>query len=129
MSAEKDPLIHQPPNYNNAGVPAQNPAYPGYAPNPYPPQTYPPSAPPQAAPVYPASFGDSSVACVCPNCHKHIITELNYVVGILTILISCIVFLLICWPCFWIPCVIDSLKDVEHRCPNCRWVIGTHKRL
>ncbi|KAI6652703.1 Lipopolysaccharide-induced tumor necrosis factor-alpha factor-like [Oopsacas minuta] len=116
---EKDPLI-QPPPYGPP--PPQNPGYL------YPPQPVPAPAP-QVVNILPTSFGESSVACVCPNCHKHVTTEVNFVVGTLTILISLIIFLLICWPCFWIPCVIDSLKDVEHRCPNCKWLIGKHKRL
>eukprot|EP00800_Vazella_pourtalesii_P021852 TRINITY_DN827_c1_g3_i2.p1 TRINITY_DN827_c1_g3~~TRINITY_DN827_c1_g3_i2.p1 ORF type:complete len:121 (-),score=14.78 TRINITY_DN827_c1_g3_i2:137-499(-) len=119
--SEKQPLI-QPPPYG-APPPPQNP---GYA---YPPQQILIPPPPPQVYVLPASFGESSVACVCPNCHKHVITEVHFVVGALTILISLIIFLLICWPCFWIPCVIDSLKDVEHRCPNCKWIIGKHKRL
>ena len=120
---EKEPLIHPPPY---GAPPPQNP---GYA---YPPQQAPytvPAPAPQVITVLPPTFGESSVSCVCPNCHKHVVTDVNYVVGTLAILISFIICLFICWPCFWIPCVIDSLKDVEHRCPNCRWVIGKHKRL
>ena len=32
-----------------------------------------------------------------------------------------------CWPLSCVPCCIDSLQDVTHKCPNCKKTIGTYK--
>ena len=34
-----------------------------------------------------------------------------------------------CCLCMCIPCCIDALRDVRHRCPGCQSVIGRYERL
>lgn len=43
--------------------------------------------------------------------------------------ISCsfLVSIFSCWPCAWIPYVMDSCKNGNHYCPSCNTYIGTYK--
>lgn len=74
-------------------------------------------------------FGETSVQLRCPNCHQDVLTTITYEAGMLTFIFVVVLFLIggIC--CFWIPLLIDGLKDVNHTCPNCRFKCGTYKRL
>ncbi|KAL3102155.1 hypothetical protein niasHS_003564 [Heterodera schachtii] len=69
----------------------------------------------------------------CPRCKQHGFTELKHVIGLFT-WVSFLVLLitgLFVLPLFflWVPFFIDTFKDVEHRCPNCKTHIGTFRRL
>ncbi|KAI1281980.1 Lipopolysaccharide-induced tumor necrosis factor-alpha factor -like protein [Halotydeus destructor] len=67
---------------------------------------------------------------VCSNCRTQIITETTPVSGSLTWLAAAAIFLLggVCG-CCCIPFCVDSCQDIEHRCPNCKLYLGSHRRL
>ncbi len=62
------------------------------------------------------------------------VTRVEHRVGLLAILLAALCIILSGWIiiglcCFWVPCVIDDCKDVEHHCPNCGRIVGEYKRM
>uniref|UniRef100_A0A914C9A0 LITAF domain-containing protein n=1 Tax=Acrobeloides nanus TaxID=290746 RepID=A0A914C9A0_9BILA len=69
----------------------------------------------------------------CPRCKTHGETELKFVNGIFTwlsflVILICGIFIL---PLFflWVPFCVETFKDAEHHCSNCKAWIGTYRRL
>ena len=124
--------LNKPPPYDGA-APPQQPGYPAPAPQPYPPQPGAPTVvvaqPTNVAIVGPPSYGQVPVNITCGNCGANVVTTLEYNMGMLVWLIVGLLFLFGWWLCCWIPCVITSLKDVTHKCPNCKIVLGKCPRL
>ncbi|EDO63389.1 lipopolysaccharide-induced tumor necrosis factor-alpha factor-like [Anopheles arabiensis] len=141
---------------NQLPYPAQSPPYPGQVPvattgGGYPHATtnapnyaHPPPPPPYDAnsnvipPAQTAAttyvqvvtrpqVGPDPASMVCPSCTKHVITRLDYETSTKTHIAAGLLCLFICWPCFWIPYVIDSCKNANHYCPNCGAYIGTYR--
>ncbi|XP_015791626.1 lipopolysaccharide-induced tumor necrosis factor-alpha factor homolog [Tetranychus urticae] len=75
-------------------------------------------------------FGPYSQHAICPKCHQYIVTKTKSVAGCLTWL-SCLgLFMIGCdLCCCFIPCCVDSCRDVIHRCPNCGRKVGRFKRM
>lgn len=73
-------------------------------------------------------FGEVPVAMSCPFCQAQITTGTTYENGDKVWLWMAIFCFLGGLLCFWIPLVMDSLKDVHHHCPNCKRVVGTFRR-
>uniref|UniRef100_U5EHN6 Putative membrane-associated motif in lps-induced tumor necrosis factor alpha factor n=1 Tax=Corethrella appendiculata TaxID=1370023 RepID=U5EHN6_9DIPT len=71
--------------------------------------------------------GPDPSAVVCPSCHKQIVTRIDHEVSTKTHIIAGILCLFVCWPCFWIPYVVDSCKNANHYCPSCGAFIGSYK--
>uniref|UniRef100_A0AAV2KES8 LITAF domain-containing protein n=1 Tax=Knipowitschia caucasica TaxID=637954 RepID=A0AAV2KES8_KNICA len=109
---------------------------------PYPPQVeyimyaycpgYAPAPMPTAAVthmVVSPMLHDVPGQAVCPHCQQTVTTCTEPSSGLMTWLICGGVALLGCCLCCCIPFCIDSIKDVEHRCPNCQRVIHIYKRM
>ena len=41
-------------------------------------------------------------------------------------LAGCLV-LIVCWPLFWLPCVMQDCKDIVHHCPRCGKRLGVRE--
>ncbi|XP_058448207.1 lipopolysaccharide-induced tumor necrosis factor-alpha factor homolog [Malaya genurostris] len=104
-------------------------------PHPPPPPPYDTNAnmipPMQGQPTYvhitAPQVGPDPASISCPSCQKHVITRLDYETSTKTHIMAGLLCLFICWPCFWIPYVIDSCKNANHYCPNCGAYIGTYR--
>lgn len=71
--------------------------------------------------------GPDPASISCPSCQKHVITRLDYETSTKTHIMAGLLCLFICWPCFWIPYVVDTCKNANHYCPNCGAYIGTYR--
>ncbi|NP_001089805.1 lipopolysaccharide-induced TNF factor S homeolog [Xenopus laevis] len=73
---------------------------------------------------------DRPVQMCCRSCNSMITTRLEYSSGALAWLSCGGLCLLGCiGGCCLIPFCIDSLKDVDHYCPNCHSLLGCYKRI
>jgi len=71
-------------------------------------------------------LGEGPRQLFCPYCKTNILTETKTSNGLLT-WISAAIGCCCCLCC--VPFFVDRCKDVEHICPNCRGLIGIHKRI
>ncbi|XP_016369677.1 lipopolysaccharide-induced tumor necrosis factor-alpha factor homolog [Sinocyclocheilus rhinocerous] len=142
---EKD---YSPPHYSSPHMDQTGINYPGQQ------AAYPSQAGPQAAPSQPPPYGfgyptitiqptmvpivaqmavvnltDMPGRITCPHCMTDIITEIEYMNGLLTWLIFGSLVIFVCWLCCCIPFCVDACKDVKHTCPNCKNIIHIYKRL
>ncbi|GFO43730.1 hypothetical protein PoB_007023500 [Plakobranchus ocellatus] len=155
MSYNADPPPKYEGNPPQAGYPAGEgqppaPVYPqhAYAPQPgYPPQPghYPPPTAGYAQGVHstvivqqgmgPLSgstmrYNQSPALIVCQHCQATVTTSMDYKTGLLTWLIAGGACLMGCWlGCCLIPFCLDATKDVEHKCPNCKNVVGMFRHI
>ena len=61
---------------------------------------------------------------VCSNCSNHVQTVVEPTPGLLTYMLAGGLCLVGCWfGCCLIPFCMDSVKDFEHRCPNCNAMV------
>ncbi|XP_058818606.1 lipopolysaccharide-induced tumor necrosis factor-alpha factor homolog [Topomyia yanbarensis] len=126
----------QQPQMSSGGYPhpTQQQSYP-YPPPPPPYDANANMIPPnlQGQPTYVHTIvtapqvGPDPASISCPSCQKHVITRLDYETSTKTHIMAGLLCLFICWPCFWIPYVIDSCKNANHYCPNCGAYIGTYR--
>ncbi|XP_077412636.1 lipopolysaccharide-induced tumor necrosis factor-alpha factor homolog [Vanacampus margaritifer] len=106
---------------------------PGFQPAPYvgpPPVGYQggPSTTVTHVAVAP-TMQDIPTQAICPHCQQTVVTETQRTPGLMTWAICGGLTLIGCFLCCFIPFCVDSCKDVEHHCPNCRKLIHIYKRL
>ncbi|KAJ3310989.1 hypothetical protein HDV04_004506 [Boothiomyces sp. JEL0838] len=114
---EGQPAYGAPPTY-----PAQSPADGSNAPQVYQ------QAPPQPQMVVAQVFSENPQPISCPNCKAQGISVTNKSNGAAVWISACVVCLVF-WPCAWVPLVIDTCKDTEHRCANCGVMVGVKKMI
>jgi len=62
---------------------------------------------------------------VCLSCQQHVVTKLEYRIGVSTWFMCCVVFLVgSFFGCCFLPFCMKEWKDAVHRCPKCNFVIG-----
>jgi lipopolysaccharide-induced tumor necrosis factor-alpha factor len=75
----------------------------------------------------PPNFGHNPVNMTCPNCQCQIRTSTDSEPGPMAWILAGVLCVVGLWPCACIPCCIDSLNSVTHRCPNCKHFLGRYK--
>jgi len=151
--AEKGP--YPPASAPQGGFPEAPPSYeatvsgaaggfvaPPNMPDPSKIQARPAPPPMQAAPVpagaapgqtvivqymNPPNFGHNPVNMTCPHCQSQIRTSTDSEPGAMAWILAGVLCVVGLWPCACIPCCIDSLNSVTHKCPNCKNFLGRYK--
>jgi len=77
--------------------------------------------------VNPPNFGPNPVDMVCPHCQCQIRTTTESEPGPLAWIFAGVLCVVGLWPCACIPCCIESLNSVTHKCPNCKNFLGRYK--
>jgi lipopolysaccharide-induced tumor necrosis factor-alpha factor len=72
-------------------------------------------------------YGKSPMTMTCPHCSSQIQTSTKSEAGPLAWIIGGVLCFMGLWCCACIPCCIDDLNRVEHRCPNCNAFLGAFK--
>jgi len=97
---------------------------PGYVPGPMP--TQPPVQ--QIVVVQgPINYGKHPMSMTCPHCQAQVQTSIRSEPGPLAWIIGGVLCFVGFWCCACIPCCIDDLNTVEHKCPNCNAFLGRYK--
>lgn len=77
--------------------------------------------------VNPPNYGPNPVDMVCPHCQCQIRTTTESEPGPLAWIFAGVLCVVGLWPCACIPCCIESLNSVTHKCPNCKNFLGRYK--
>jgi lipopolysaccharide-induced tumor necrosis factor-alpha factor len=93
------------------------------------PQGQAPGAQPTVIVQYmnPPNFGSNPVNMTCPHCQSSIRTDTDSEPGPLAWILAGVLCVVGLWPCACIPCCIDSLNSVTHKCPQCKNFLGRYK--
>jgi len=73
------------------------------------------------------NFGHNPVNMVCPHCQAQIRTSTDSEPGPMAWILAGVLCVVGLWLCACIPCCIDSLNSVTHKCPNCKNFLGRYK--
>jgi len=109
---------------------AQPPAYhhsPVYTPVPTAQSPYMNATTPHPIPIN--ILRENPAFVHCPYCYTYGMTVTEHKLGLCTWLSVGALYFFSLGLCCWIPCCIDSCKDVEHRCSNCHNTLFVHKRI
>jgi len=127
MPPPQDPTKGMAPGYVPGS--AAPPPPPGYLPPPQGGQMGPP--PPQqqriVVVVNQPNFGPRPVDMMCPHCQCQIRTTTESEPGVMAWILAGVLCVVGLWPCACIPCCIDTLNSVTHKCPNCKHFLGRYK--
>ena len=75
----------------------------------------------------PPNLGPNPVTMTCPHCQSQIRTSTGSDPGALAWILGGVLCVVGLWPCACIPCCIDSLNSVTHKCPKCKQFLGRYK--
>lgn len=75
----------------------------------------------------PAPKARHPITVVCDMCKSHVKSEVKVVAGARTLITCFLCCMLGLWPCYYCVFCIDSLQDIEHRCPACSNLLGIRK--
>uniref|UniRef100_A0A7E4V6J4 LITAF domain-containing protein n=1 Tax=Panagrellus redivivus TaxID=6233 RepID=A0A7E4V6J4_PANRE len=97
---------------------------------PLPQRPIPPAPPVPPVTEYPPGvFASKPCLTVCQYCQHEVPTMVKHVNGTLTWLLFCLMLVFGCWLCCLFPFCLESCKDVEHYCPNCKKPLGVYKKM
>ena len=136
------PPPYPPPSYYGSNIesqmetsniaPADGYGPPTYdAPPPPGPQIHAPRIIQQGVIISSAQLGRFPINCTCPKCNQNVVTHIKAEHRNVTWLLCFLIFILgggVFCLCL-IPFCFDELKDVDHFCPHCHHMIGTHSML
>jgi len=128
MEGAKGPMpgaVPQPQLYPN--VPQAVPAGATYAPPGAVPVAGQPAPQQVVVVVNPPNFGTHPVDMVCPHCQCQIRTTTESEPGPMAWILAGVLCVVGLWPCACVPCCIESLNSVTHKCPNCKNFLGRYK--
>ncbi|XP_070580677.1 LITAF domain-containing protein-like isoform X1 [Ptychodera flava] len=75
-------------------------------------------------------FTEAPACIICPRCQQRVVTDVVYVNGSCTWLTcTCLCCFCCILGCCLIPFCVDRCLDVEHHCPECKWLVGKYERL
>jgi len=103
---------------------------------PPPPANYgqpvPQGMPPQAQQVVvqyvqAPSFGHRPVTMTCPHCQNHVTTSIESEPSAMAWIVGAVLCVMGLWCFSCIPCCIDSMQSVTHKCPSCKNFLGRYK--
>ena len=60
----------------------------------------------------------------CPHCNMTGITQTKTFPNLKTLL-AMVLIVVIFWPLFWVPLLVDNCKETEHSCSNCDKTLGS----
>lgn len=127
------PPMHIPPGGPQSAMypppPGLHPGGPAYAPVPTTAVVVQAHAPVFTTTVVASVLRDVPGQTMCPHCQRNVITHTEHTSGLMTWLICGGLCLVGCGPCSFIPFCLDSCRDVEHLCPNCRRLLFVYKRM
>ena len=72
-------------------------------------------------------YGMDPMHVTCPRCQGQIQTITKTEPSLFTWVIGAVLCMTGMWLCACIPCCIQSLHEVEHKCPNCSQLLGRYK--
>lgn len=126
-----------PPTYDESVGGAGGFVQPGAAPTkgnfqtPPPPQGQPGQQPGQQTVIVQymntPNFGPNPVNMTCPQCQSQIRTQTDSEPGPMAWILAGVLCVVGLWACACIPCCIDSLNSVTHKCPQCKTFLGRYK--
>nr|ACO14727.1 LITAF homolog [Caligus clemensi] len=73
------------------------------------------------------NFGPRSVRMTCPQCQSQIQTATSSEPGPMAWIIAGVLCIIGLWPCACVPCCIEQLNCVTHKCPQCQTFLGRYK--
>eukprot|EP00088_Acartia_fossae_P041330 TRINITY_DN4323_c0_g2_i1.p1 TRINITY_DN4323_c0_g2~~TRINITY_DN4323_c0_g2_i1.p1 ORF type:complete len:192 (-),score=58.53 TRINITY_DN4323_c0_g2_i1:306-815(-) len=73
------------------------------------------------------NFGFRPINMVCPHCQHNITTSTDGEPSVMAWVIGGVLCALQFYCCMCIPCCIDSLQTVTHKCPNCDKFLGRYR--
>jgi len=72
-------------------------------------------------------FGHRPVTMTCPHCQNHVTTSIESEPSAMAWIVGAVLCVMGLWCFSCIPCCIDSMQSVTHKCPNCKNFLGRYK--
>ncbi|KAF6018842.1 LITAF [Bugula neritina] len=76
-----------------------------------------------------AVLRENPTSTTCPTCSAQIVTTISRKVGSFAFAACVVLCFLGLGLCSWIVFLVPACLDVEHYCPNCKALVGTHRKL
>lgn len=73
------------------------------------------------------NFGYRPVNMTCPHCQNHVTTTTDSEPSAMAWIVGAVLCFVGLWCFSCIPCCIDSMQSVTHKCPSCKNFLGRYK--
>ncbi|XP_013185841.2 lipopolysaccharide-induced tumor necrosis factor-alpha factor homolog [Amyelois transitella] len=71
--------------------------------------------------------GPKSTKLTCPSCKATVSSKVSFKPTTKTHLIALLLCCCLCWPCVCVPYCVNSCRNANHYCPNCKAFLGTYQ--